>query len=141
MDGVIDTPTPLIEGTPEFIRRTEAALDLLRQHDPARALLVMTYFHRFTGLDYRDLRRLGRATLYDRNRQALTPQIGYAWIDRRRRECFVTPFIWQVPLEDDAALRRYASVLVHEAAHLYLDTQDEDACNAEMQAAWENLAG
>ena len=37
-------------------------------------------------------------------------------------------------LDDAVALRRYASVLVHEAAHLYLDTDDEDRCNAEMRA-------
>ena len=133
------TATLIVEGTPEFGRSTEAALALLRAYDPERAGLVTQHIRRLTGLGRRDAWRLGRATLYDRNWQALTRRVEYAWVDRRRRQCFVTPAVWQVSLDDAVALRRYASVLVHEAAHLYLDTDDEDRCNAEMHAALQNL--
>lgn len=130
----------VIEGAPEFVQRTEAALTLLRAGDPERAALVEQHVRCITGLGRRDAWRLGRATLYDRNWRALTRRVEYAWVDRRLRQCYITPAIWQTPADDAAALRRYASVLVHEAAHLYLDTDDEDRCNAEMEAALGKLA-
>lgn len=126
--------TPNIEGPAEFVQATEAALELLRTGDPARAQLVATHLAHVTGLGHRDIWRLGRTTLYGRDRQAITRPVAHAWVDRRHRQCFVAPSIWQIAPGDAAALRRYATVLVHEAAHLYLNTEDEAACNAEMKA-------
>lgn len=133
--------TPILEGPAEFVRTTQAALALLQASDPARAALVADHIQTVTGLGRREFWRLGRTTLYDRDWQALTHPVDYAWVDRRQRHCFVAPSVWQIAPGDDAALRRYASVLVHEAAHVYLDSEDEAACNAEMRAAQALLAG
>jgi hypothetical protein len=133
--------TPILEGSAEFVRNTQAALALLRASDPARADLVVSHIRTVTGLGRREFWRLGRATLYGRDWQALTRPVDYAWVDRPQRHCFVAPSVWQIAPGDDAALRRYASVLVHEAAHVYLDSEDEAACNAEMRAAQALLAG
>jgi hypothetical protein len=130
----------VIEGSAEFVRATLAALALLDEHDPPRSALVARYIRRLTGLSRWDTRRLGRATLYDREWRALVPPVEHTWIDRRHGHCFVHPSVWNVALDDQEALRYYAAVLVHEAAHLYLDTHDETACNAEMQAALGRLA-
>lgn len=131
---VEETRAPLIEGSAEFVRTTQAALALLEKGDPERARLVRGHIERITGLGNRDVWRLGRTTLYGPDRQAITRPVSHAWVDRRRKQCFVAPSIWHTAADDDAALRRYATILVHEAAHLYLNTQDEAACNAEMQA-------
>ncbi|HEV7216506.1 MAG TPA: hypothetical protein VGP33_15430 [Chloroflexota bacterium] len=126
--------TTILEGSAEFVRNTQAALALLQRFDPQRAALVLAHIQTVTGLNRREFWRLGRTTLYGRDWQALTQPVDYAWVDRRQRHCFVAPSVWQVAPGDDAALRRYAAVLVHEAAHVYLDTEDEQACNAEMKA-------
>lgn len=133
--------TPILEGNAEFVRNTQAALALLHASDPERATLVLDHIQTVTGLGRREFWRLGRTTLYGRDWQALTRPVDYAWVDRRRRHCFVAPSIWQMAPNDEVALRRYAAVLVHEAAHLYLNTEDETACNGEMQAAQALLAG
>ena len=131
--------TPVLQGTAEFVRTTQAALALLRASDPDRATLVLDHFQTVTGLGRREFWRLGRTTLYGRDWQALTRPVDYAWVDRRQRHCFVAPSVWQTAPNDEASLRRYAAVLVHEAAHIYLDTEDETACNAEMQATMDLL--
>ncbi len=133
--------TPILEGPAEFVRNTQAALALLHAADPERATLVVNHLETITGLGRREFWRLGRTTLYGRDWQALTRPVDYAWVDRRLRHCFVAPSVWQVAPNDEAALRRYAAVLAHEAAHVYLDTEDEAACNSEMQAAQALLAG
>lgn len=133
--------TPILEGSADFVRNTEDALALLAASDPGRAALVVANIHTVTGLGRREFWRLGRTTLYGRDWQALTRPVDVAWVDRRQRHCFVAPSVWQIAPGDDAALSRYAAVLVHEAAHVYLDTEDEDACNAEMKATQALLAG
>lgn len=125
---------PFIEGSPLFIRTTRMALVLLGRHDPVRAALVSAHLRRITGLNHRHLRRVGRATLYGADRRAVTRAIDQAWIERGQRRCFITQSVWDVRPDDLTALRHYAGVLVHEAAHLYLETHDEAACNAEMAA-------
>ena len=139
IDAAPHRPAPsaalLLDGPPDFVRATKAALALLHAGDPRRAALVAASLRRISGLDRRGLRRVGRATLYGRDRQALTRPVDYAWVDRREGRCYVAPSVWQAAAADPAALRRYAGILVHEAAHLYLDTHDEAACNAEMRAA------
>jgi hypothetical protein len=132
--------TPVLEGSAEFVRNTQAALTLLHASDPERAALVVAHVRTVTGLGRREFWRLGRTTLYGRDWQALTQPVDYAWVDRRQRHCFVAPSVWQMAPGDDAALRRYAATLVHEAAHVYLDTEDEAACNAEMRATQSLLA-
>ncbi|MGI8913142.1 MAG: hypothetical protein ACR2JY_05015 [Chloroflexota bacterium] len=133
--------TLVLEGSAEFVRNTEAALAMLQALDPERAALVVSHLLTVTGLGRREFWRLGRTTLYGRDWRALTRPVDYAWVDRRLRRCFVAPSVWQTAAGDEAALRRYAAVLVHEAAHLYLNTEDEAACNAEMQGAQTLLAG
>ena len=132
--------TPILEGSADFVRNTQDALAVLAASDPERAALVVAHIHTFTGLGRREFWRLGRTTLYGRDWQALTRPVDFAWVDRRQRHCFVAPSVWQIAPGDDAALCRYAAVLVHEAAHVYLDTEDEAACNAEMQATQMLLA-
>jgi hypothetical protein len=122
-----------VYGTAAFVRATRVALELLGTHDPKRAELVASHVRWIVGLRHRDLWRVGRATLYDRDRAPLSKSVGQAWIDRRAQRCYVTPRVWDVPQYDRRAVRRYAGVLVHEAAHIYLDTHDEALCNAEME--------
>jgi len=131
---------PVLEGTSAFVVSTRAALALLVAHAPRYADLVARHIRRLTGLGHRDMRRIGRVTVYGRDRRAIVLPVDQAWIDRARHHCYVTPSIWDVAPSDGAALRRYAEILVHEAAHLYLDTHDETECNAEMLAAQHLLA-
>jgi len=108
---------------------------MLGVHDPRRAELVASHVRWIVGLRHRDMWRLGRATLYGRDHVPVSNTVGQAWIDRFQLRCYVTPRVWDMARHDRNAARRYAGVLVHEAAHIYLDTHDEALCNAEMESS------